>query len=56
MESVLTIRNGKLRREWIDGAKKRIGIAHQTRLSNPRLSVDILLEVVGELLKRLPAD
>ena len=52
----MALRNGKLSSEWIDGAKKRIEIAHQTRLSNPRLSVDILLEVVGELLKRLPAE
>lgn len=44
----------KLNREWLDGARKRIQIAHETRLSNPRLSMQILIEIMDELLRRLP--
>lgn len=40
-------------REWLEGSKKRLDIAFQSRFSNPRLAVEILIQVVDELLQKL---
>jgi hypothetical protein len=42
-----------LSREWLEGSRKRLEIAHLTRLSKPRLSMEILLTLFDELLARL---
>jgi hypothetical protein len=43
-------------KEWLQGARQRIDIAHRTRYTNPRLTLDILLALFDELLKRLEAE
>jgi hypothetical protein len=44
--------DARLNQEWIQGAR-RIEIADETRLTNPRLSLEILIQLMDELLKRL---
>ena len=43
----------QLSREWLEGSRKRLEIAHHTRYSNPRVTVEIVLQVLDELLQRL---
>ncbi|MGA2627017.1 MAG: hypothetical protein ABSF63_08150 [Candidatus Bathyarchaeia archaeon] len=40
-------------REWLEGSKKRLQIAHETRFSNPAVAMQILIQVLDELLDRL---
>ena len=43
-------------KEWIDGALRRVEIAHRERRIDPGLSHEIVIEVLTELLKRLPQE
>jgi hypothetical protein len=40
-------------REWLEGSKKRLEIAHRTRFSDPRVTLDVVIQVLSELLERL---
>jgi hypothetical protein len=43
----------QLSREWLEGSRKRLEIALHTRYSNPRVTLEIVLQVLDELLQRL---
>ena len=42
--------------EWLEGSCKRLEIAHHTRYSNPRITMEIMLQVLDELLQRLETE
>jgi len=52
LESVVMLRK-QLSHEWLEGSRKRLEIAHHSRHTNPRLCMEILLQVLDELLQRL---
>jgi hypothetical protein len=51
MESIKMALTKQLSKEWLEGSRKRLEIAHQPRFSNPRVSMEILIQVVSELLE-----
>jgi hypothetical protein len=52
LESALMLKK-TLSREWIEDSRKRLEIAHQTRYSNPRVTLEVVMQIMDELLQRL---
>ena len=44
----------QLSREWLEDSRKRLEIAYQTRHSNPKITMEIVMQILDELLQRLP--
>ncbi len=55
LESAAMLRK-QLSREWLEGSRKRLEIAHHTRLTNPRVCMGIMLQILSELLQRLETE
>jgi len=42
-----------LSREWVEESRKRLEIAQQMRYSNPRVTLEMVMQIMDELLQRL---
>lgn len=40
-------------REWLERSKKRLEIAHRTRYTDPKVTMEIIIQTISELLERL---
>lgn len=46
----------QLSREWLEGSRKRLEIAYHTSHSNPKVTMEIIMQILEELLQRLPRE
>lgn len=44
----------KITRDWLDESGKQLEVARELRYSHPQMCISIILNTLGELLKRLP--